>query len=503
MNFLSTVADLIVLNLLFFICSIPIVTIGAAYSAKYYVAMKVIRGEGTGVIVPYFKAFGRNFKQATIVWLIMLVAIALIILDWRWVILNGWSNTPFIYKFGVIAFSFIVWLMVITVFPLISRYEMKTTELFKAALIFTVIKFIPLVLITALMIGSVVACIWYAQWFPLIYVFTSTTITYFLSLVFIKQFDKLEANRAAKLAAEEAERASRKALEGEDEEEEAPSIAEEDAVGNVSYAGSKIVTKELEKNLSKPDVVEEEDTSGNKLTRYIRKEKRKLKPLTKKQKLVYFAQYYLPGLILVILVFGALFWYGFDLYRNKMKVVSGGLINGQASEAGIEYATDGFLKWGGYGKNRTAVLLDTDLSFKSQLEYEEKYLEIAFRASLLTGNYDYLIMRADAAYNYSTPDYFQDMNLLVNMDNFTEDDFYYYIPDEKDKASGGMSIMDLFGAEEEEDVPVPLGLKLTDEIEEKLGLDTQYTYYIAFAQSNSTKGNEDYTRFIEYLFGKC
>ena len=65
MNFISTIVDIIILNLLFVICSIPIVTFGAAYSAKYYVAMKIMRGEDTGTIIPFFKAFARNFKQAT------------------------------------------------------------------------------------------------------------------------------------------------------------------------------------------------------------------------------------------------------------------------------------------------------------------------------------------------------------------------------------------------------------------------------------------------------
>ena len=35
MNLLSTIADLIIVHLLFIICSIPIFTFGAAYSAKY------------------------------------------------------------------------------------------------------------------------------------------------------------------------------------------------------------------------------------------------------------------------------------------------------------------------------------------------------------------------------------------------------------------------------------------------------------------------------------
>ena len=501
MNFLSTVADLIVLNLLFLICCIPVVTIGAAYSAKYYVAMKIIKGEGTGVIVPYFKSFARNFKQSTIVWIIMLFAFALIILDWRWIIYNGWSNTSWVYKVAIIAFTLVVWLMTLAIFPTISRYEMKTGELFKAALIFVVIKFIPLVLISVFIIGSIVACIWYAQWFPLLYVFCSTTLTYFMSLIFIKQFDKLEKAQADKLQALAEEKAR---LEAEKNDDPLPDLPIEDATGNMSIASAKIKNKELEKNLDTPDEVEE-DTSGNKFTRYIRGEKKKLAGLTRKQKLGNFVQYYLPGTILVLLVIGAISWYGYDLYRNKMRVVSGGLINCSASKEGVEYATDGFLQWGGYAKQRTASLQDSDLSFKNQLEYEEKYLEVAFRASLLTGNFDYLIMREDAAYNYSTPDYFMDMNALVNMENFSEDDFYYFVPDENEKDSSGVSLMDLFGSgdEEEEDAPIPIALKLTDEIEGKLGLDQQYDYYIAFAYSDRSDGDENHTRFIEYLFGKC
>ena len=46
-------------------------------------------------------------------------------------------------------------------------------------------------------------------------------------------------------------------------------------------------------------------------------------------------------------------------------------------------------------------------------------------------------------------------------------------------------------------------MKLTDDIERKLGLDEQYDYYIAFAYSTNANGNSDYLKFIEYLFGKC
>lgn len=490
MNFLSTIADLIILNLLFVICSIPIITFGAAYSAKYYVAMKIVRGEGTGVIVPFFKSFIRNFKQSTIVWFIMLIAIALITLDWRWVLYNGWSDTALPYKIGIIAFSIAVALMTIVIFPTIARYEMKTTELFKAALIFIFIKFIQLILVLALMVGSVIACLWYAQWFPLIYVFCSTSITYFLCVLFIKQFDKLEKSQAEKL----------KAL-----KESVETNPEKDAVGNISLAGAKKDIKKLEEKLNEPD--KPEDMSGNKFTRFIRTEKKKLKELDAKQRVIYLGQYYLPATILVILFIAGVSWYASDIYKSNMRVLSGGLINCQITDEGRDYATDGFLSWGGYKKQRTALLVDSDFSYSTQAEYEDKYLELALRASIVTGTYDYLIIREDAVFNYGTSDYFMDMNSLLNMENFSEDDFYYYVETEEEKKRDmqGVSFNDLFkaGSDDDEDGPVPVALKLTDEIEKKLGLDEQSTYYIAFTNPIGLKNNNDKVKFVEYLFGKC
>ncbi len=63
------------LNLLWLICSLPVFTIGASTTALYYVSLKLIRGEEKTLIAPmFFKSFRENFKQATVIWLIMLAA---------------------------------------------------------------------------------------------------------------------------------------------------------------------------------------------------------------------------------------------------------------------------------------------------------------------------------------------------------------------------------------------------------------------------------------------
>ncbi len=60
------------LNILWMVCSIPIVTLGAATSALYYVTLAMARGEEGNVTAMFFRAFRRDFKQATVLWLIML-----------------------------------------------------------------------------------------------------------------------------------------------------------------------------------------------------------------------------------------------------------------------------------------------------------------------------------------------------------------------------------------------------------------------------------------------
>ena len=60
------------LNLLWFVCSIPIFTIGASTTALYYASLKLVRGEENHIGQQFFHSFKENFKQATVLWLILL-----------------------------------------------------------------------------------------------------------------------------------------------------------------------------------------------------------------------------------------------------------------------------------------------------------------------------------------------------------------------------------------------------------------------------------------------
>lgn len=72
-RFMGRLADIFFLTLLWAVCSLPIITIGASTTALYSVTLKIAEGKEGYIIRNFFSAFKENFGSSTLVWLIMLV----------------------------------------------------------------------------------------------------------------------------------------------------------------------------------------------------------------------------------------------------------------------------------------------------------------------------------------------------------------------------------------------------------------------------------------------
>ena len=90
-SMMGRAADLMILNIVFIICCLPIVTIGASLTALHYVTLKMVRNEESYIVKSFFKSFKQNFKQATIINLIMLLFGGLLYLDLN--IINNMSGS--------------------------------------------------------------------------------------------------------------------------------------------------------------------------------------------------------------------------------------------------------------------------------------------------------------------------------------------------------------------------------------------------------------------------
>lgn len=204
MIMIGKIADFIVLNFLWVICCIPVVTIGAATAAKYTIAMRIVRNEGSGIIGPFFRAFKENFKQATIIWCMMLLAIIFCVIDWYYIREKG-NDISHYYVAAVFVISVIVLCICMSVFPFIARFKVTVREAVKAAFILTFLQFYKFVPIALLEVGTVIAAIWYSRWFPMVLLFGTCTAFYFNTLVCVKAFRKIEEKMEPQAASEETE----------------------------------------------------------------------------------------------------------------------------------------------------------------------------------------------------------------------------------------------------------------------------------------------------------
>lgn len=137
---LEKVLDLCKMNLLWLLGCLPIVTAGASTTALFYTANCYRHGEGS-VAKNFWNGFKNNFFQATVIWLLILLAMAGALASA--VILMGFPEV--IQKFGLgILAAILVLLLIFTsmVFPLLSRNRWKLATLASDSLLFA-IAFLP------------------------------------------------------------------------------------------------------------------------------------------------------------------------------------------------------------------------------------------------------------------------------------------------------------------------------------------------------------------------
>lgn len=155
MRFLTKIADLMVLNILFCVTSIPLITIGASWTALYSVTLKMVRDEEDSVSRSYFRSFRQNFRQATLLWLGVLVVLALLVLDIR--VLNGMAEgtAPGLLRVGVEILALLGIMVLQYLFPSLARFEASLADTLKNACMMALAHLPKTALMTAAAVGAV------------------------------------------------------------------------------------------------------------------------------------------------------------------------------------------------------------------------------------------------------------------------------------------------------------------------------------------------------------
>ncbi len=121
-RFVMRISELVLLNFVFILTCIPVVTIGASITALYSVTLKMMRKEEGYIIRGYFKDFMKNFKQATSFWLLALLLYFLLYVVYTAAAVNG--GTLFqIYVVITWALGILYSIYFLFVFPLTATFQ--------------------------------------------------------------------------------------------------------------------------------------------------------------------------------------------------------------------------------------------------------------------------------------------------------------------------------------------------------------------------------------------
>ena len=130
---MTSVGEMMLLNLCWILASVPIVTIGAANAAMYTVMGRRLRQEGSGTIVPFFKAWWSNLKQGSLFWVVQLLITGSLGLMF-------FMTLPGFMKVIAGLFLFLVTVVFSLMYPQIARFRNPTFAYLRNAVILLVLR---------------------------------------------------------------------------------------------------------------------------------------------------------------------------------------------------------------------------------------------------------------------------------------------------------------------------------------------------------------------------
>lgn len=148
MAFCSKLVALVKLNLLWLLCSLPLITIGASTCALLAALNQIKAGEDGGAGV-FFRAFRLHFRKATILWLAMVFLGGMLALDYR---LIAYMQFPGRMAVIVVIFFCALALVLVSslIFPLLVRFPGSIKDTVVNAVLLSIANLPKMLLVTAM-----------------------------------------------------------------------------------------------------------------------------------------------------------------------------------------------------------------------------------------------------------------------------------------------------------------------------------------------------------------
>lgn len=191
MNVLNKMADLMWLNILTLICCIPIVTVGAAFTSMHYVALKIVRNEESYITRSFFKSFKTNFRQATLIWLMILLIAAVLGGDYYIITKSGIQFSSVLVVL-IMAAAVLVICTTLYVFPVLAKFDNTIMGTIRNAFIMSILQLPKTLVMLVMAFFPLIIYLVSLRLIPIIFLFGFSLPAYASAMLYNKFFQKLE-----------------------------------------------------------------------------------------------------------------------------------------------------------------------------------------------------------------------------------------------------------------------------------------------------------------------
>ena len=161
LNVLEKGGNVILVSVLWLIGCIPVVTAGTSTAAMYYTVVKSIRKENSYLAKEFFRAYRMNLRQGIPATLLVAAAVLLMYFNLRyavWVVRPNDSTIGVILEVVYAAFLILFLAIGTYLFPVLSRLQVKFTELLKITAWMSARHLLTTIGMLAVLVVQVVVC---------------------------------------------------------------------------------------------------------------------------------------------------------------------------------------------------------------------------------------------------------------------------------------------------------------------------------------------------------
>ena len=133
-EFMTNMTHVLIVGLIWIMCCVPIITIGASTTALYDYTLEVASDKDGYVVKSFFKSFVNNFIKSTVLWVLMSMVMAFLMID-AYICLNMGTALGNLLFFAIVGIGILCLITCLYIFPVLAFFRTSIKKTIQTAFV--------------------------------------------------------------------------------------------------------------------------------------------------------------------------------------------------------------------------------------------------------------------------------------------------------------------------------------------------------------------------------